>query len=252
MSDKMREAFEKWAVSEGMPITRGHYYDVYASAETRAAYLAWQAAQSVPKDKPTECANGCPEKQVCDYCQSMDAALRLIAVNREVVELHERIRQLEKELGEALMEQAVAVIGEPVAILRRQIGEDTWFDWTPVLPNSKTHKQLKAAGEMDYCEVYQRYTQSIPASKLAALREKAESVSEGWKGWRDVYVHGYPEAAQEVLFARGGITVHGAFIGGIFWHSNEKCAAALWMPLPTPLTPDEHRAMLAATAQEKA
>jgi len=49
MSDKMREEFEKWAVSEGMPITRGHYYDVYASAETRAAYLAWQAARTVPE-----------------------------------------------------------------------------------------------------------------------------------------------------------------------------------------------------------
>lgn len=79
------------------------------------------------------------------------------------------------------------------------------------------------------------------------IRElESQRVPDGWKGWRDVYVHGCPEAAQEVLFARGGITVHGAFIGGIFWHSNEKCAAALWMPLPTPLTPDEHRAMLAA------
>ena len=45
---KMRESFEKWAVSKGMPITRGNYYDVYASAETRAAYLAWHSAQSVP------------------------------------------------------------------------------------------------------------------------------------------------------------------------------------------------------------
>jgi len=49
MSDRMRSEFEEWAVSEGMPITRGHYYDVYASAETRAAYLAWQAARTVPE-----------------------------------------------------------------------------------------------------------------------------------------------------------------------------------------------------------
>ncbi len=201
-------------------------------------------------DKPTECANGCPENQVCDYCQSMDAALRLIAVNREVVELQERIRQLESQ-SVPVMGEAVAIVGDPIAILRREIGEDTWFDWTPVKPGSDEHQRLRAAGEMDYCEVYQRYTQSIPASKLAALREKAESASDGWKGWRDVYVHGCPEAAQEVLFARGGITVHGAFIGGIFWHSNEKCAAALWMPLPTPLTPDEHRAMLAAAPKKE-
>ena len=46
MSDKMRKSFEEWALSEGYPITRGHYFDVYASAETRAAYLAWQAAHA--------------------------------------------------------------------------------------------------------------------------------------------------------------------------------------------------------------
>lgn len=54
MSDKMRESFEEWALSEGYPITRGYYFDVYASAETRAAYLAWQAAQSVPIAKTAD------------------------------------------------------------------------------------------------------------------------------------------------------------------------------------------------------
>ena len=43
-----------------------------------------------------------------------------------------------------------------------------------------------------------------------------------------------PQEAQEVLFVRGGKTVHGAWIGGIFWHSNQKMAAAYWMPLPLP------------------
>mgnify|MGYP001767583709 CR=1 FL=1 len=66
MTDKMREEFETWAVSEGMPITRGHYYDVYASAETRAAYLAWQAAKSVPVVERNQC-DGCNRGlQVCD------------------------------------------------------------------------------------------------------------------------------------------------------------------------------------------
>lgn len=187
-----------------------------------------QEEQSVPvevSDSPCAEADGCPTE-------------------KSVLQRFWREAQSVAVVGEP-----VAVTGDPIAILRREIGEDTWFDWTPVKPGSDEHRRLRAAGEMDYCEVYQRHTQSIPASKLAALREKAESVSDGWKGWRDVYVHGYPEAAQEVLFARGGITVHGAFIGGIFWHSNEKCAAALWMPLPTPLTPDEHRAMIAAIAQ---
>ena len=51
--------------------------------------------------------------------------------------------------------------------------------------------------------------------------------------WRDV-VDELPKEAQEVLFVRGGKVVHGAWIGGIFWHSNQKMAAAQWMPLPAP------------------
>ena len=51
--------------------------------------------------------------------------------------------------------------------------------------------------------------------------------------WRDV-ADELPQEAQEVLFVRGGKTVHGAWIGGIFWHSNQKMAAAYWMPLPVP------------------
>ena len=51
--------------------------------------------------------------------------------------------------------------------------------------------------------------------------------------WRDV-ADELPQEAQEVLFVRGGRVVHGAWIGGIFWHSNQKMAAAQWMPLPKP------------------
>ena len=51
--------------------------------------------------------------------------------------------------------------------------------------------------------------------------------------WRDV-VDELPKEAQEVLFVRGGKVVHGAWIGGIFWHSNQKMAAAQWMPIPAP------------------
>ena len=51
--------------------------------------------------------------------------------------------------------------------------------------------------------------------------------------WRDV-ADELPQEAQEVLFVRDGKTVHGAWIGGIFWHSNQKMAAAYWMPLPLP------------------
>jgi hypothetical protein len=55
--------------------------------------------------------------------------------------------------------------------------------------------------------------------------------------WRDV-AEEVPQEAQEVLFVRGGKTVHGAWIGGIFWHSNQKMAAAKWMPLPLPPKPE--------------
>lgn len=50
MTDKMCEEFEKWAVSEGMWITRSYYYDEYTSVETKAAYLAWQAARRSMSD----------------------------------------------------------------------------------------------------------------------------------------------------------------------------------------------------------
>jgi len=49
--------------------------------------------------------------------------------------------------------------------------------------------------------------------------------------WRDV-VEELPTEAQEVLFVRDNKVVHGAWIGGIFWHSNTKMAASKWMPLP--------------------
>lgn len=45
---------------------------------------------------------------------------------------------------------------KPIAVLRREIGENTWFDWYPVAPGSKTHQSLKDDAGMDYCEVYAR------------------------------------------------------------------------------------------------
>lgn len=64
---------------------------------------------------------------------------------------------------------------------------------------------------------------------VAGLVERLEDAPR----WRDV-VDELPQEAQEVLFVRGGKTVHGAWIGGIFWHSNQQMAAATWMPLPKP------------------
>jgi hypothetical protein len=63
---------------------------------------------------------------------------------------------------------------------------------------------------------------SIPA--------KAASVPDMW---RDVDYE-VPEQAQEVILVLGEKVVHGAWIGGMFWHNNRKVEATKWMPLPQP------------------
>lgn len=68
----------------------------------------------------------------------------------------------------------------------------------------------------------------VLAEEVLRLRGELEEVS-----WRNI-VDDIPKKAQELLFVRGGKTVHGAWIGGIFWYNNKKCAAAMWMPLPLP------------------
>jgi len=74
--------------------------------------------------------------------------------------------------------------------------------------------------------------QDLDAAIDAALREGGEQMEfECAPRWRDV-ADELPREAQEVLFARGEKTVFGAWIGGIFWHNNQKMAAAYWMPLP--------------------
>ena len=76
-------------------------------------------------------------------------------------------------------------------------------------------------------ELEQQLAEREAAIKL--LRDAIDDVR-----WRDVSDDGIPTEAQEVLFVRGGETLHGAFIGGVFWRSNKQCAALYWMPLPKP------------------
>jgi hypothetical protein len=59
---------------------------------------------------------------------------------------------------------------KPMALLRREIGESSWFDHTPVRPNTKEAELLKASPIVDYCEVY---THPQPAKQVR--------VPEGWK-----------------------------------------------------------------------
>lgn len=43
---------------------------------------------------------------------------------------------------------------QPVAILRREIGESSWFDHTPVRPGPAEHQGLITSAEWDYCPVH--------------------------------------------------------------------------------------------------
>jgi hypothetical protein len=145
------------------------------------AGAAWQAAQSIPKDKPTECANGCPEKQVCDYCQSMDAALRLIAVNREVVELQERIRQLEQEVNahrdneEAFADELQSVSSVPAGQSVPVVGDVLFFasESTETADSQIRYDVCADKKDHSFFPVVRKPTHSIPAAELATLREKA-------------------------------------------------------------------------------
>jgi hypothetical protein len=56
--------------------------------------------------------------------------------------------------------------------------------------------------------------------------------------WRDVDYE-VPEQAQEVILVLGEKVVHGAWIGGMFWHNNRKVGATNWMPLPQPPKQEE-------------
>ncbi|WP_447988387.1 hypothetical protein [Achromobacter spanius] len=46
------------------------------------------------------------------------------------------------------------VAGEAVAVLRREIGESSWFDHRPVRPGSEDHAAIQKSAEWDYCPVY--------------------------------------------------------------------------------------------------
>lgn len=66
-----------------------------------------------------------------------------------------------------------------------------------------------------------------PEKEKAAPDERETRI-----GWIDV-ADRKPDEAQEVLFVRGEKVLFGAWIGGIFWHNNEKMAACKWMPIPS-------------------
>ncbi|KVX06413.1 hypothetical protein ASL22_13180 [Alcaligenes faecalis] len=63
--------------------------------------------------------------------------------------------QAERLLLRATQQQPVSGADElPVAVLRREIGESSWFDHSPVRPGSAEHLDLREKTEWDYCPVY--------------------------------------------------------------------------------------------------
>lgn len=58
-----------------VPHEIGGHARTLLKASKAALEQAAQSEQSERKDKPAECVNGCPDKQVCDYCQSAAAIM---------------------------------------------------------------------------------------------------------------------------------------------------------------------------------
>ena len=65
------------------------------------------------------------------------------------------------------------VAGEVMAVLRREIGESSWFDHRPVRPGSEEHAAIQTSAEWDYCPVYAA-PQASEAVRNQALEEAAE------------------------------------------------------------------------------
>ena len=89
-----------------------------------------------------------------------------------------------------------------------------------------------------FCEdCYDDWPDKIEA-ELAKVRREFRDFRAGQAAsvpdmWRDVDYE-VPEQAQEVILVLGEKVVHGAWIGGMFWHNNRKVEATKWMPLPQP------------------
>jgi hypothetical protein len=62
---------------------------ILASDATQMAENAYKKGQTDERarfygqDKPTECAKGCPSKQICDYCQVVAPVRAMILAERE-------------------------------------------------------------------------------------------------------------------------------------------------------------------------
>lgn len=112
----------------------------------------------------------------------------------------------------------------------RPIGMNT----DSVIRKESVQRFLKDGETVEQCLVRNRRDIDILLGLLAKEREKSDIVRPHESPrWRDA-VEEPPQEAQEVLFVHGGKTVRGAWVGGAFWHNNQRCSTAAWFPLPAP------------------
>jgi hypothetical protein len=103
----------------------------------------------------------------------------------------------------------------------------------------KDHNQASGHSSVDVWDHAVEQINKEGSSEAFILRKQAEAVQASREAasvpdmWRDVDYE-VPEQAQEVILVLGEKVVHGAWIGGMFWHNNRKVEATKWMPLPCP------------------
>ena len=183
--------------------------------------------------------DGCPEMErhfateVCDYdgrhvcwAKSLDHAIFIVnAVNH----LHRKCseRASPPTLGENAYD---GHFGHDIHGGESPSGMNT----DSVICKESVQRFLKDGETVEQCLVRNRRDIDALLGLLAKEREKSDIVRPYESPrWRDV-ADEPPQEAQEVLFVHDGKTVHGAWIGGAFWHNNQRCSAAAWIPLPTP------------------
>lgn len=197
MTDKMREAFEKWAGDRGYSLDKynGHYKD----QRTIDAWWIWQSAlertpaaqseQSERKDKPAECVNGCPDKQVCDYCQG---AAAIMPCGASVTNVYDAGKKAAQSVPAAVMDsrctyysfagsvcnkcgrihdggKSVPVVGEVVAYASPYHASEQFVAGTPCILVEAVN--VNAYGKERGFPLVVQPTNSISAAELDRLQE---------------------------------------------------------------------------------
>lgn len=115
------------------------------------------------------------EKLLLEWADDFEAAARMMPTRLQAVVLMTRAKECREQAARAQGGQGA----EPVALLRREIGESSWFDHTPVKPNTQEADALKSSPILDYCEVYTQPRPAVPDAVKALLDECENADNEG-------------------------------------------------------------------------